>query len=670
MFLNGYACHIRHWYGSFLTNSTRSVAKSFSSLRTYRLPQNRRINVSYAHTLTDPQEAHLPPTFDHSPDDLHVIDDFDHDQVPSASDHQSDRSEKRHDHNNLVPRGSLGGSNGTAEPETADGKSRVENKSLRLSAASIKDALLQQREIPRRSYKIKWGEHKSNKTLASQEIKDKGDWSHDWRAAFNLLMAHSVFSASAGNIEKELHALRRARTKFARWSSYRLDDHVKEPVIWSSESFTGYVIDLTLFRPQPIYVRRIFNGRGGERPYSTNGVALILFELFQRPDLRKYITPEACCIAIDFLAHHSLPYDARKLFLLFEQLSVEIGIPGIHCMMRRAANVKDLQTFTWLLYRMLQRGLRPNEETWYHFHQCLDTVSVKKLVAAEMKRLGLPKNAETAKIMQSSTFNHDLRQVLEDGGDHATLLQRLDRELGPGCLSGRTGRRIGNQILNEMRTRVPIGMCIQLVDELAAYKFRPDHVTLHMLMYHCLRTRRPEQALNILELSETQWDAEPGRDEFLILFTHGWEHGSLNLCSAIWTAACTNGAVGRRMYERIRYSLRLSAALEEESSRAPSEEVLPEHFPVKMPPKGRKNFLSLVGKFVLNLPLFEPVSRDQVQRAIARDMARAGRCQLTEPLSQLLSRCLALDRRWKLHDGEHLEEKLAQRVPILYRPAF
>lgn len=439
-------------------------------------------------------------------------------------------------------------------------------------------------------------------------------------------------------------------------SAYKL----KKPARWSQVTLTQYVKDIVSYKP----LRRLLQRPRSLDPNRVRPVQIVareLDELLHKTSMRKHLTCEACHLAMIFFSKKSMLSKARKLFILIEHLSFEVETPAMNAMMSEVAQQKDLVQFTWLLQAMIRRGISPDILTWYYFIRCIEVRGVRRIILTDLQHV-FPSIPHTLRLrFLRLTIGDEVRTFLENNSkfEYKSLFKDLQDQYGSDWLSGRIGTYIGNEIIGEMVTRIHGETMLQMLGEMTKHGFVPDEVTMLRLVAQCLRLRYMKDALKLTEYFHTQWNIQPGRPMHDLLAKHAWRHSLLNVSRLIWTSACFQAIVTKRMARRIGWSLRFSAI--EHRSEASADLHPPR---VSRLSGHKKPFMSLAGKFLLGMSPLESHSIETVQAAMRDNLIRAGDFRLARPIAKTLLQALAVDREWAIWHGIDVAAKVENPLPI------
>ena len=523
------------------------------------------------------------------------------------------------------------------------------------------------RRFLRKASKILWDKRREDKRAVNQVLRDKGDWSHDWRTPLRLLRENTTTEPDETLNWKQLKRLQSTSSLAPTKRRPLSPTTFKRPIILSRKSFTYHVRDLVLARHVRPLIWHLSLSRSPEQPPSTiPEIAWALLNLFRNVSLRKFTTPEAGYMAIKYLINRSLIQETREMFFLLEHLSFGTGTHIINVMMRRAARNKDLHAFAWLLQNMTKRGLKANAETWCNFLLCIENQDVRSIILQEMERLGFAQYPAQERRIFASLLKDDLKKLLESNEDLNEHLANLERKRGPEWLSGTVGAITGNHIIYEARKYLSRTQMFQLINSLMKWRYTPNSSTVNMLLSYWLRLGSFPSALQVLNVASSQWHLRITGKIYGLLFQHAWRKRWLNVCHVVWKAACFDGAVTWNMQRHVADSLRLSAALHQRALDPNKHLTTPLWQQLQFePPEGRKlAFMSVLGRLLVDIPAANPSSSVYHRKQLTKSLSSASEFQLGQPFPELLSKAFAMDMIWLMSKEEGVAAKLEKALPI------
>ncbi|MCJ1227697.1 hypothetical protein MMC12_004353 [Toensbergia leucococca] len=415
-----------------------------------------------------------------------------------------------------------------------------------------------------RSVAGRWQRHKVDKAFVNSQMKKKSRWSYDWQVALEELLRHcQVLDArntrgeqdflhypqisANGDTEGAYKGPRAVLSKLRpRYRQIRADQ-IRQPLVWSTSSLVDYVEDLVMSSVTRSIHRLVYK----EEETHQTVVAGILESMFDDSSMQRFLSVEACNLALIFFYKHSMIRKARSLFVRMEKLRMEIPIATLNIMLRGAAAQKDLHNFTLLLRLINQRGLMPNAETWIAFLMTLDSAKAREETVRRILLLKWSDKPSLLRDVVGLVVRDKLTSHLESGEKFSTFFQHMDSQFGSQWISVSAGNRM-LYVLGERRF---MQEAVELLNTMKVHGARPNEITLNIFLEHCMRQRTPEFGLQILRLFQVEHGISPRQIAYQTLFLLAWNDCLYNCCRVIWRAACMKGTVSWHMQELVFGSL-------------------------------------------------------------------------------------------------------------------
>ena len=497
-----------------------------------------------------------------------------------------------------------------------------------------------------------FGKHQADKQLINQLLKDKGHLSYDWRIPLLQLEQAAVSSMdnqySKSDIGTE-YRIRRITHGPSQYSA-RLAREIPRPAVWSEATLHYYVAKIAdsqkTQRHNPRFRPGILDGSSNKAD-----IAKIFEELFYDDTVKKFLSSGACNAALRFFYMHGMISKARALFSRMESLQLDIPSATFNVILRGAASNRDLHNFTYLLQRMLQRGFRPDDETWVSLLIAVNSKEVRAIVAHKMQKRNIILSPGSRKAVAGILIPNEVDHHLGSGHDPETFVDHMDIHYGTQWLS----TRAGNSLLHEMGKR-ECKNGLGLLEQIKQRGFVPDEVTMNILLRLCLQRSLYYDAIEVLKFFDCHFKMGPGDKVYDTLLNLAWNKRLLNWARVVWRSACIDGHVSFSTRNRVFQSL-LDHNLQElpSSDKADSRNN-----------QGRGQiFRKLAGYFVIGVKRPQTAEfaelgralwvsdfdskRSSVKRArlhVQSDLRTAKSCRLKVPLHELLRQALELDLKW------------------------
>ncbi|KAK0517049.1 hypothetical protein JMJ35_000204 [Cladonia borealis] len=530
-----------------------------------------------------------------------------------------------------------------------------------------------------------FGKHQADKQLINQRLKDKGRLSYDWRIPLRQLEQAAASSMGNQYLKSYISAEYRIRRMAQGPSQYsaQLAREVPRPAVWSEATLYYYVVKIADTQKTQRHVPGFRKRKHLDMSSNKADITRIFEDLFYDDSVKTFMSSEACNAALRFFYVHGMISKARALFSRMESLQLDIPSATFNVMLRGAALNRDLHNFTYLLQRMIQRGFRPDDDTWVSLLIAVDSKEIRAIVAHKMRERNVILSPGSTKAVAELMIPNEVDLHLGGGHDHSTFVDHMDIRYGTQWLN----TRIVNKILYEMGKRGCTNG-LGLLKQIKQRSFVPDDVTMNTLLRLCPQPSLYHDAIEVLKFFDCQFRMGPGDQVYETLLNMAWNGGLLNWARVVWRSACIDGHVNFHTRLRVFQSL-LDHNLRELSS---SDKV------GSRDNQGRGQiFRRLAGYFVVGVrrPQTAELAKlgealwvsdfDSKNSSVIRarlqvqsDLRNAKLCRLKVPLHELLRQALELDLKWraegfwknedrqrKLQDGIQVEVEHISDRPIV-----
>ena len=499
-----------------------------------------------------------------------------------------------------------------------------------------------------------FGKHQADKQLINQRLKDKGRLSYDWRIPLLLLEKAAASSTDNQYLKSGISAEHRIRRIFHKPSQYsaQLAREIPRPAVWSEATFYHYVAKVASSQKAQEHIPRFCKSNDSNGSSNKADITKIFDEVFYDDSVKKFMSSEACNAALRFFYMHGMISKARALFSRMESLQLDIPSATFNVMLRGAALNRDLHNFTYLLQRMLQRGFRPDDDTWASLLIAVNSKEVRAIVAHKMHERNVTLSPRSRKAVAGFMIPIEVDLHVGRGHDPNTFFDHMDIRYGTQWLT----TRAGNSLLYEMGKRERTNG-LDLLEQMKKRSFVPDEVTMNMLLRQCLQRSLYYDAIEVLKFFDCHFKMSPGDAVYETLLNMAWMRRWLNWARVVWRSACVEGHVSFQMRNSVFKSL-----LDHDSRELSSSDNA----------NSRDNqsrgqiFRKLAGYFVIGVRRPQAAEfaelgralwgsdfdskRSSVTRArlqVQSDLRVAKSCRLKVPLHELLRQAFELDLKWK-----------------------
>ena len=397
-----------------------------------------------------------------------------------------------------------------------------------------------------------FGKHQADKQLINQRLKDKGRLSYDWRIPLLLLEQVAASSTDHQYSKPGISAEYRIRRITHRSSEYsaQLAREIPRPAVWSEATLYHYVAKIANTQKAQSHIPRFLKMKDLDGSSNKADITKIFDEVFYDDSVKKFMSSEACNAALRFFYMHGMISKARALFSRMESLQLDIPSATFNVMLRGAALNRDLHNFTFLLQRMLQRGFRPDDDTWASLLIAVNSKEVRAIVAHKMHERNVTLRPRSRKAVAGFMIPIEVDLHLDRGHDPNTFVDHMDIRYGTQWLT----TRAGNSLLHEMGKRECTNG-LGLLEQMKQRSFVPNEVTMNTLLRQCLQRSLYHDAIEVLKFFDCHFKMSPGDTVYETLLNMAWTRRLLNWARVVWRSACVDGHVSFQMRNRVFKSL-------------------------------------------------------------------------------------------------------------------
>jgi len=411
-----------------------------------------------------------------------------------------------------------------------------------------------------------WKKHREHMLLVNRALKDKSQLSYDWRIPLWFLersFLPSVKQNSAGGTSSNSQlntssdptpgdqgSFRIARIPSRHQNNITIARRIPRPFAWSESTLADYVEDLAESQKSNCKIPRTSQAYSKWTPNITD-VLTAFDEIFYSPTMEAYLSSRAYNVALRFYYDYGLVSKARSLFIKMLESKIGSQTDTINNVLKGAASSHDLHNFTFILLRGLQRGFKPDGETWNMLLMAITSSKVRAFITQRMWERGVLKVLPTRRGTMRLIIHNELAFHINMRGDRGAFLDHLDERYGKTWLTTSTG----NKLLDEYSKRFTLPEALSLLHGMKLRGFVPDEVSLNTLLQHCLVLRQQQNAIETLRSFDHHFGLRPGRVTYETLFLLAWKCRLLNSAKVIWRTACLCGHVTFKMRKLVFQSL-------------------------------------------------------------------------------------------------------------------
>ena len=430
---------------------------------------------------------------------------------------------------------------------------------------------------------------------------------------------------------------------------------VPRPCTWSTDNFKDYVAALVKSSVTGARHQQLYNAGDSH----LKSVTRILHQLFDDPQWNAYISISACNMAMSFFYKISQMSEARLILSLMEDRGLLTSSESFNITLSGAVHLKDVGNFEYILRQMIERGIKPNAETWMIFYRISDSDQARSEIYQCMRDKGVLQDPSVFNTFLKLTICDVLVRQFEKGCSITSLLDYLNRLDGAKLW---LSPDIGNVILDEIGKRSPMRDVIKVLKHLEQLGMRFDEVTMNTMLHHCLPNKDHDDAIEIIRCLRERHKLRPGKLAYEALFRQAWRSRLYNCSKVVWRYACLEGFVTKGMRILVINNLlrELPAEPDEQSmTRGDMWRVAAGKLVVGLSldvnshatfHRSSSSISLLERKGSTTPPLFDHEGKVQNRwiQCLWQDIALAYRFHIPENLDDLLGRALALDRQWAL----------------------
>lgn len=339
----------------------------------------------------------------------------------------------------------------------------------------------------------------------------------------------------------EKRARRSPSLKFTKVTSTRLAREVPFPGSWTTESLQEYLTSLIKSR-KPLSLRRMNQG-------NRKHVEDLMFQvLFRHNASRACLSWPALHDCLKYLVKHRRLKTAREFMWEMGSAGFNSTTETYNIMLHGCASEQNLASFGHYLSEMQDRGLIPNDRTWFALLHAAPTVQAQQTIARAMRRKGLHIQAAFSRDDTASFVPSSLGSFLDAGGDGLQYINIIDGLLGEKWLNEQAVGRM----LESLCLRGRMMDCLKIITillERRAIMSRKDG--LHKMLRYCSKHGKVDFAVWLIVHADTEWGQQPTDHVTLqLLFEVAVSSRSYNLARVAWKYAA--------MSKELAYSMRLS----------------------------------------------------------------------------------------------------------------
>ncbi|KAK0107064.1 hypothetical protein ONS95_003774 [Cadophora gregata] len=332
-------------------------------------------------------------------------------------------------------------------------------------------------------------------------------------------------------------------------------EDIKEPSIWTQQSFLDYVRSVTNSR-----MWSHINRYGFRSPNHHDTVkATILRDLFKDPNVRPAITRVACHEVMQFWITGNHIEDARILFVHMEILKLRMVPETFNILLAGAAKAEDIHAFHFILNLMLNRGITPNGRTWIRFMSAFSDVRIKLHILTAMQKKGLLNHPQTMIEATTQLAYPEIESSLDQNQTQQDFIAHMDSRYGNKWVNNSNA----NRIIHSLGAHGLISRCWEFLHFMDSRHVVPEIYAVHTILHHCKQATNLAGAVELLRSLPRSMKFEPGEETFRIMFELAWRMRSYNVARVVWRYACLYGATSFRMRQRVFHSMKNASDIEE-----------------------------------------------------------------------------------------------------------
>ena len=364
----------------------------------------------------------------------------------------------------------------------------------------------------------------------------------DWSVPLGLLLEHSFDSSLEASI-----------TSFIRpyeVPKYTRIEHIPTPHNWSKGTLATYVHTITSLPSVQTNVQGHYKGC---KPQVVQ-IEEALRALFSDPTKKCYLSAQALNSALRFSYRYNNISNVRTFLSAVEEAGIKLSTETFNIMLRGTITQKDLQNFTFLLRTMIEKGHRPNVDTWLALIDATWALSAKLYIVKMMGEQGYMNDPVTVMEVSRRIIAPQLIGHVRSGQNVDSFFDKADSIYGSNWLSVLAGNIMCQYLVEEGF----LSEAFEIVTIMSKGECIPDQVTLNIFLSYFKRLHSRTSARAAFETVrrfQNDYDVLPDELGYDLLFMVCWRARLLNCCRAIWQAACTSLLISRRMYQLVLKSL-------------------------------------------------------------------------------------------------------------------
>lgn len=339
-------------------------------------------------------------------------------------------------------------------------------------------------------------------------------------------------------------------------------DQFPAPEEWSVKTFARYVEDVCAIRLSRGMQRELYQG---EETLHSN-VAVVLEELFSRPELTPYLSSHAFNLALQYTCKFSelgsttgLLYNRAKQSALHRQTWI------FNIMIERALRMKSMDLLTDLANDMITAGVAPDGMTWSKLLLVSRTQFARQHILDFIFRVYPEEFPIVLAHVAQRLVEVEMVRIVEKQDGLPQFLRRMDLGFGPDWLTTRTLEKILKTCADHQ-----LWQTANEILELAKQReiaMLPSTVKALMYLHYQNGNMRA-----VIDLLDSPWVLKLGYDSTYAIhwaFLTAWRRRRYNICRVLWQYAATRGLITKQMQRRVISSLvrnqNLSALPEKQS---------------------------------------------------------------------------------------------------------
>ena len=347
----------------------------------------------------------------------------------------------------------------------------------------------------------------------------------------------------------------RETSKFKKYMLPTSSTTIPLPPKWTRDTFKTYLAALTLGQIPAGLGDKLYATVNGKlqsgSPKHQETVVLLIQEAFNDPAAAPYISLSAVKLALSEIVKMGLSHkwDGWRIIEAADRAGVKLDVEVFNLLLKIEVKHKHLRGFYNLLQALVRRGLSPNIETWTLYLRLIEAEEVKRHILHLMHEKGLLKAPGALKAVARAMAKHDTYRAVQLGYNLETFWSEQERLYGSNWLDGVTGPIVVDVLGQYGKFDMLQGLVERVFAEadVAAggpvaevhtkRRLRPNWMTLKALLTHCVRQRRLDQAIELVDLFERNGFVIQTPDIFELLLEMAWNRNNAFLYTLIWRYA-------------------------------------------------------------------------------------------------------------------------------------